>query len=85
MENLALFIILISRLLIFIIFMSSLLSFILSPYHPLREALGRITNPLLEPIRRLMPATGMVDFSPMILIILIVLVTQLLISVLRSM
>jgi YggT family protein len=84
METVALLISLISRLLIWIIIISSLLTFILSPYHPLREALARITNPLLDPIRRLMPVTGMFDFSPLILILLIELVSRLLIYVLLS-
>jgi len=37
---------------------------------------------LLTPIRRLMPSTGMLDFSPMVLIILVQLVARLLIGIL---
>ena len=33
------------------------------------DALYRVTNPLVAPIRRRMPGTGSVDFSPAILII----------------
>jgi YggT family protein len=33
------------------------------------DALYRVTNPLIAPIRRRMPDTGSVDFSPAILII----------------
>jgi YggT family protein len=84
METLALLISLISRLLIWIIIISSLLSFFMSPYHPLRDALNRITGPLLEPIRRIMPATGTIDFSPLVLILLIELVSRLLIYSLLS-
>ena len=32
-------------------------------------ALDRITAPLYRPIRRIMPATGAMDFSPLVLII----------------
>ncbi len=35
------------------------------------EALNAILNPLLAPIRRLMPNTGTIDFSAMVLIILL--------------
>jgi len=33
------------------------------------QALNAILDPLLRPIRRMMPNTGAIDFSPMILII----------------
>lgn len=33
------------------------------------QALNAILDPMLRPIRRLMPNTGAIDFSPMILII----------------
>lgn len=33
---------------------------------PLVQMLHRVTEPIIEPIRRVMPQTGMVDLSPMI-------------------
>lgn len=33
------------------------------------QALNAILDPILNPIRRLMPNTGAIDFSPMVLII----------------
>lgn len=33
------------------------------------DALFRVTNPLIAPIRRRMPDTGSIDFSPAVLII----------------
>jgi YggT family protein len=47
------------------------LSYFMSPYHPIRESIDRIVEPLLEPIRRILPQTGMIDFSPLVLIILL--------------
>lgn len=73
-----------SNILTLLVFVQAVLSFILAPYHPIREALDRIVEPLLRPIRRLMPATGMLDFSPLVLIILIQLVTTLLINLLAA-
>lgn len=32
---------------------------------PLYQMLFRVTEPLIEPIRRVMPSTGMFDLSPM--------------------
>ncbi|MCA9845521.1 MAG: YggT family protein [Dehalococcoidia bacterium] len=37
----------------------------------LARLLDRITEPLLEPVRRIMPRTGMIDFSAMVVIILL--------------
>jgi YggT family protein len=47
------------------------LSFVLSPYHPIREAMGRILNPLYAPIRRLLPPAGGFDFSPIVVLLLV--------------
>ena len=84
METLILGISLIARLLTLLIFINALLSFFVSPYHPVREALERLIAPMLNPIRRLLPPMGMIDFSPMVLILLIQLVSTILIQILLS-
>jgi YggT family protein len=33
------------------------------------ESLNKILDPFLKPIRKIMPDTGMIDFSPMVLLI----------------
>lgn len=68
-----------------IVIASALLSFFLPPYHPVREALDRIVDPFLNPIRRVVPMAGMMDFSPLILIIAVELISRILISILLSM
>ena len=35
------------------------------------EVLFRITEPVLGPVRRIMPTTGMIDFSPLVVTLLI--------------
>lgn len=59
------------RVYTFIVIIKVILSYFLSPYHPVREALDRLVDPLLDPIRRNLPPIGMFDFSPLVLIILI--------------
>ncbi len=59
-----------------------ILSFFMSPYHPLREAIGRIVEPMLAPIRRYVPPVGGLDFSPMVLILLLQIVGVLLANLL---
>lgn len=41
------------------------------PYNPLVSFIYRATNPLLNRIRRHMPDTGMLDFSPLVAFVLI--------------
>lgn len=83
MSPLAQVIALLAQILILIVILDALLSFILPPYHPVREVLGRIVNPMLNPIRRIVPLVGMFDFSPLILILLIEFVSRVLIFLLQ--
>jgi YggT family protein len=73
-----------AQLLTLLVFIASLLSFFMSPYHPVREALDRLVNPMLAPIRRLVPTVGMMDFSPLILIILIQFIARAVVNILLS-
>jgi YggT family protein len=65
---------LLATLLTWLLIIHVVLSYFMSPYHPLRQAIDRVIEPLLAPIRRIMPRTGMIDFSPLVLLILIQLV-----------
>jgi YggT family protein len=69
---------------ILIVIADSLISFFLSPYHSLRVALDRIVNPMLAPIRRIVPLVGMLDLSPLILIILVEILARVLVSFLSA-
>ncbi len=71
-----------ANILIGVIFVWAIVSWILSPYHPLRQFLDRIVEPMVAPIRRVIPSVGMLDLSPLILMILIELVSRFLISIL---
>lgn len=55
-----------------------------SPYHPTWGPVYRFvynaTEPLLGPIRRMLPPMGGLDFSPMVLLILADILRQLLLS-----
>jgi len=75
---------LLAQILILLVFVAVILSFFMAPYHPVRMAIDRIIDPLLAPIRRVVPSVGMIDFSPLILMILIQLVDWVLTSILRS-
>jgi YggT family protein len=53
-------------------------------YHPVRMAIDRVVDPLLNPIRRLLPQTGMLDLSPIVALILVqileIVITRVLLS-----
>jgi len=80
---LAVFINVVSQVFVWIVIASALLSFVLPPYHPVREALDRIVDPFLNPIRRVVPLAGAMDFSPLILILLVQLIARILIGLLQ--
>lgn len=73
-----------STVLLLAVLASVLLSYFLPPYNNFRVFLDRIVNPLLVPIRRVVPPLGMIDFSPVVLIILIQVVEWILISILSG-
>lgn len=66
----------------FIVFIHVILSYFLSPYHPVREFIDRMVDPLLQPIRRVVPPMGMFDFSPLVLLILLQIVDTLVVRLL---
>jgi YggT family protein len=54
----------------------------MDPYHPVRRSIDSVVEPMLAPIRRFVPLIGMLDFSPIILIILIQVLSNLIIRLL---
>ncbi len=59
------------------ILIRALLSWVnLDPRHPLIQALDAITEPILQPLRQIVPRFGMIDFTPMAAIIIISLIAQ---------
>jgi YggT family protein len=71
-------------ILVLMVLVSVILSYFMDPYHPVRRFLDSIVEPMLAPIRRIVPLVGMLDFSPLILIILIQLIGNLLTRLLYS-
>ena len=69
-----------AQLLTFIVFIDVVLTWFMRPDHPLRSTLDSIVNPMLEPIRRILPQNVRIDISPMILIIIIEIVQVILIG-----
>jgi YggT family protein len=67
-----------SNVYVMIIIAKVIVSYFLSPYHSIRYVLDRLVDPPLHIIQRFVPPLGMIDLSPMVLIILVQLVAYLL-------
>jgi YggT family protein len=57
----------------FILLLRVLISWVhLDPYsNPIANFLYTLTEPVLQPIRSILPSTGMIDFSPMVAMLLV--------------
>lgn len=66
-----------------IVLIDTLLSWVLPPFHPIREFFGRILHPLYAPIRRVIPPMGMMDITPLVLVLLVQVVARIATSILR--
>lgn len=69
-------------LLVILVFVSALLSWLVPPTrsNPVVRLLRGITEPLLRPVRAVMPNFGGVDVSPIVVILLLELLRYLLLS-----
>ena len=83
-DILVLFINAISQLLVILVIISVILSYFMDPYHPIRRSIDGVVEPMLAPLRRVVPPLGMIDLSPLILIILIQVLANIIVRVLLS-
>ncbi len=67
--------------LIFAIIARALASwFVQDPGNPILAMLNDITEPIVGPVRRFMPNTGMIDFSPLVALIILQILRSVLLS-----
>lgn len=75
----------VGRLLTLTLVINALLSWApIDPMHPIRRTLNDICEPMVRPFRAIMPQTGMMDFSPLVAMIAIQIITVVLASVVRQ-
>ncbi|HLA08154.1 MAG TPA: YggT family protein [Anaerolineales bacterium] len=84
MDILILIVSTLSQILVLLVFVSVILSYFMDPYHPIRRGIDNIVEPMLTPIRRIVPLVGMLDFSPLVLILLIQFAARIFIALLVS-
>lgn len=73
-----------AQLIVLLVIVKVILSYFMDPYHSVRQTIDNLVEPLLAPIRRIVPLVGMFDFSPLILIILVQILSSALISFLYT-
>ena len=64
---------------ILIIIRAILSWFPISPTNPIVSVLNQVTEPILAPLRRIIPRLGMIDITPMVAIIILQVIAQLLV------
>jgi YggT family protein len=85
MEYLARFINLAFELVIILVIVYVLLGYIFSGTdHPVRNFIAGIVEPMLVPIQKLLPRGGAIDFSPLVLILIIIFFQYLISAIFRS-
>jgi YggT family protein len=83
-SDLASLVVLFFNVLTFLVIGRALLSWFDPGYRTtVGQLLVQITEPMLAPIRRYMPSTGMIDLSPIILIIGLQFISRILVQALR--
>ena len=62
---------LLTTLMVLLILTYVIISYFMSPYHTFRMWVDRLVEPMLRPIRKVIPLVGMFDISPIVLLLLI--------------
>jgi len=73
------------EVLIWLIIIRCFLSFIPhNPYQPLIKFIYEVTEPVMAPFRRIIPAAGGIDFSPIVVVLAVSLLQRIMIRLLTS-
>ena len=55
-----------------------------NPYNPFVQAIYQITEPIMGPLRRVIPPLGMIDITPMVALIILQIIQGIVMSAIRS-
>ncbi|OOF51170.1 hypothetical protein BKK54_03495 [Rodentibacter genomosp. 1] len=68
----------------YVLFISAISSWFNQGNNPIFYALYQLTEPLLRPIRKILPTIGMIDFSPMVIVFILLFINNLLFDLLQG-
>jgi YggT family protein len=54
-----------------LVILHAILSYFVDPANPIRSGINQMVEPMLAPIRAIVPTVGMFDLSPLVLLIVI--------------
>lgn len=66
-----------------LVLLKVVLSYFMDPFHPFRQSVDKLIDPMLKPIQQVVPTFGRFDFSPLILILIVEVITSILLSIIR--
>lgn len=72
------------KAIMYALLLSAIMSWFNRGYNPLQSVLQQLTQPLLRPIQRILPNTGMLDFSPMVLMFVLFFLDRALLDLFRG-
>jgi YggT family protein len=73
------------NVLVWLIIARCILSFVRhNPYQPLIKFVYDVTEPIMAPFRRLIPAAGGLDFSPIIAVLAVTLIQKIVVELLYA-
>lgn len=76
---------LIFEVLTWLVIIRCILSFVRhNPYQPVIRFIYDVTEPIMAPFRRIIPSTGGMDFSPIVVLLAITLVQRIVVSLLAT-
>ena len=65
-----------------LVLLKVVLSYFMDPFHPFRQSVDKLIDPILKPIQQVVPKFGSFDFSPLVLIIIVEVLASILLSIL---
>ena len=73
------------RVLVIIVFIYTFLGYFLDRRNTIYQMVGQIVEPMLIPIRKVVPNFGGLDFSPLVLMLLLQFLNMIIVAILRGM
>lgn len=72
------------KAIIYVLFIGAIMSWFNRGMNPVQSILQQLTAPLLKPIQRILPNTGMIDFSPMVVVFLLFFLDRVLLDLFKG-
>jgi len=72
------------KVLVIVVFIYTLLGYFLDSRNPIFQIVGQVVEPMMIPIRKFVPNFGGLDFSPLVLMLLLQFLNMIIVAILRG-